>query len=267
MNLKHLFISLGCILSTMVCAQNSNIGYVTYESYNVRLSKTRGPTERELYFNKEESLEIVRTEKVGYDKNSIDLVKQGLFNRGDTDSIGIRIYRNTKSQQLITRRPDNPISDAFVVQEAWLTIDWKIFPENTKIIEGLPCTKAVGDFRGRTYIAWFTPEIPYPFGPWKLHGLPGLILEARDLEGNLRFELFDHDFPTSVDDKIIEIPTQGEVITHEREVYLLDQFDEILIKKLNNRIKPGAKSTFKAKATSKGRNPDAWELVYDWERQ
>ena len=30
-------------------------------------------------------------------------------------------------------------------------------------------------FRGRDYIAWYTEEIPYPYGPYKFSGLPGLI--------------------------------------------------------------------------------------------
>ena len=56
---------------------------------------------------------------------------------------------------------------------------WDI-TDSVKTVLGYECQKATSYFRGRHWIAWFTPEIPVNDGPWKLMGLPGLIMEAYD---------------------------------------------------------------------------------------
>jgi len=65
---------------------------------------------------------------------------------------------------------------------------WQITPEQ-KSVAGYVCQKAVGNWRGRTYEAWFAPEIPIPDGPYKFCGLPGLILEIYDLNDHYHFTL------------------------------------------------------------------------------
>lgn len=65
-------------------------------------------------------------------------------------------------------------------------IEWALLNE-TKRIDQLDCFKATAKFRGRNYIAWYAPSIPVPNGPWKLGGLPGMIIEAYDVNENLYF--------------------------------------------------------------------------------
>ncbi len=67
------------------------------------------------------------------------------------------------------------------------TPTWNIEDE-TKTILGYECNKAVTEYRGRRWTAWFTLDIPVQAGPWKLCGLPGLILEAHDTDKDYVFE-------------------------------------------------------------------------------
>ena len=64
---------------------------------------------------------------------------------------------------------------------------WNISFETQDIL-GYTCQKATCHFRGRDYVAWFAPDIPVRQGPWKLGGLPGLILKAHDTDSLYTFE-------------------------------------------------------------------------------
>lgn len=56
--------------------------------------------------------------------------------------------------------------------------EWAVCTDSVMTILGLECHKATTTFRGRTWEVWFTEELPVSLGPWKLGGLPGLILKA-----------------------------------------------------------------------------------------
>lgn len=64
---------------------------------------------------------------------------------------------------------------------------WEMIPGSENIL-GFECNKAMASYRGRTWIVSFTFDLPYPAGPWKLGGLPGLILKAEDAQGLFKWE-------------------------------------------------------------------------------
>lgn len=60
---------------------------------------------------------------------------------------------------------------------------WEIADDSTATILGHECIMAVSRYHGREWKAWFAPGIPVSDGPWKLRGLPGLILRADGGDG------------------------------------------------------------------------------------
>ena len=87
-------------------------------------------------------------------------------------------------QKLFTK--DYLMVTAYLIEGPMPTIDWTISGD-TATFGGLHCQKAIGRFRGRDYIVWFCPDLPVHSGPWKLNGLPGVIVDARDTKNEVVF--------------------------------------------------------------------------------
>lgn len=66
--------------------------------------------------------------------------------------------------------------------------NWKILPDKSKIGD-YTAQKATTEFGGRQWTAWFTTDLPFPDGPYKFHGLPGLIVKLEDADKNYTWEL------------------------------------------------------------------------------
>lgn len=75
----------------------------------------------------------------------------------------------------------------YLIEETAPKINWKI-SKDTASFSGVKCQKATANFKGRKWIAWFAPEMPFQSGPWKLNGLPGLIVEAHDEKNEVKFQ-------------------------------------------------------------------------------
>lgn len=75
----------------------------------------------------------------------------------------------------------------YLIEEPMPAIQWKISAD-TATFGTLLCQKATAHFKGRDYTAWFCPDLPFRAGPWKLNGLPGLIVEAYDTNKEVEFK-------------------------------------------------------------------------------
>jgi GLPGLI family protein len=93
------------------------------------------------------------------------------------------VYINKENGSLLVYDEKKEIFMTDSVQQ----IKWKYIENKTKKIADYDCYMAEGYFRGCYYTVWYTPDIPSSFGPWKLNGCSGLILEATRDDGALSF--------------------------------------------------------------------------------
>lgn len=77
----------------------------------------------------------------------------------------------------------------FYYRESIPSFDWKMIDRDSVVCD-YPCKMAQTTFHGRTWTVWYTYDIPCSDGPWKLCGLPGLILQATDAKGDFSFTAY-----------------------------------------------------------------------------
>ena len=104
---------------------------------------------------------------------------------GNGGQINWKVYKNYPEQGK-TAYLDFFAADRYLCIEPMEPIDWQL-TDSIDSICGYECHQAIAKFKGRTWIAWYTEDIPIDNGPWKLSGLPGLILKVHDSENDYGF--------------------------------------------------------------------------------
>ena len=96
------------------------------------------------------------------------------------------------------------------------TQKWNLSQEK-KNVKNLSLQKAITTWGGRNWTAWFAEEIPFQEGPYKFHGLPGLIVEIYDDKKNYHFELIRSEKIKEEENQFIEMSEKlGIPITWEK---------------------------------------------------
>ena len=149
-----------------------------------------------LVFNKKESIYVSQ-------KDSLDLLMNTSPTLNDSrimytgglpaTAAGSQVYTNTIKDSVWSSFLRDGLQ---YVAEKKHQFKWNLSNE-TKKIGSFLCYKATTTFRGRHYIAWYSPDIPLSFGPWKLQGLPGLILEAYDEGQDINYFFKSIEYPTT----------------------------------------------------------------------
>ncbi len=213
---KYIFIIL--LFANTIYSQKGLIQYGYIEALG--MGDAKGPDSNAyMVFNKEQSYyvtakdslenDVKKNEQKTYEKeegggsiyNGLKVSEQG-------DQVAYHIKKNTMWSNIL-------YGEQIYVKEVAPEQNWKIEKE-TKKIGSFLCKKATTTFRGRNYTAWFTTQIPLPFGPWKLKGLPGLILEAYDTNKNAYWYFKSVEYPSKTKEtvKYMSIPKKLKWLTY-----------------------------------------------------
>lgn len=175
MKIKNFILYILFVSSIYSFSQNNTCGKITYT------------TSLNLAYPYQEHFEMTFNDKMSYSEE-INITKtkstktQEFEDRGMTNKVIMArkdepsFYYNSNNGFYYSKVWEK---DTYIIKEDNLVWNWELHPD-TKEISGFQTQKATITFRGRNYTAWFTPEIPVKFGPWKFQGLPGLILEVYD---------------------------------------------------------------------------------------
>lgn len=96
------------------------------------------------------------------------------------------IYKNYPGEGKLTH-VEKICQDWLRYDEDMPALDWEL-TDSVSTVLGYACNSAKCTFRGREWTVFYTEEIPLADGPWKLHGLTGLIMKATDKQGHYTFE-------------------------------------------------------------------------------
>jgi len=216
--MKYKIITL-LLLSNFIFAQKGLVHYGYIEAF--ASGNAKGPDSNAyLVFNKEQSYYVTakdsleRAEKINEQKtyenddDSGGTIYNGMKVSAQGDQVAYHLKKETMWSNILYR-------NQIYVKEVAPKMDWKILKE-TKKIGKFNCKKATTTFRGRNYTAWFTTEIPLPYGPWKLHGLPGLILEAHDTNKNAYWYFKSVEYPSKTKEnaKYMSMPKNLKWLTY-----------------------------------------------------
>lgn len=123
----------------------------------------------DLYFESENT----KTKLLSEDDQEITFVGTTKY-----DPNAYKIFEKKIYKDYLAKKTYMDLSELQKVEDFFIDWDWQI-TDIEKVIAGYTCKKAISNFKGYSFEAWFTDEIPISIGPEKFEGLPGLILFAK----------------------------------------------------------------------------------------
>lgn len=148
----------------------------------------------------------------------------------------------------------------YLVEDELPKMEWQLSAEKREI-NNLTCYKATTKFRGRNWTAWYSPDVPINYGPWKFYGLPGIIVEIKDDSNRFAFALVEYILNSKNVAPTIDFSNAKKVTMKE----MAEITDEAYENLLNDLINSGPRDEVLVESdTGKG---EGIESIYEWEEE
>lgn len=259
--MKYLYIFFLLPLSTIYSQTLGTIlKYEVYYNFTTPLSREIQLCATDNFYYSIEQMNT--TKKIGKKRVQEDLQSSLEMNRNTSENsstvlkLDVKwndkiIYNNRLINKLYETVQDIDLGRNITIEDT-PKINWKILSE-TKIVEGLNCIKAIANFRGLDWEIWFANDITLPYGPWKLQGAPGLIIEANTIDKKIHFLLNSIQYNKILPD--FKLPNLKEIELKEY-ISLLDENGNYEYYEDRN-----------TKVSKKSNTRSVIEPIYEWEEE
>lgn len=168
---KIFFLITVILLIKSVNGQNNNRNYLYFLQTNGFKSFYSLEVNNKFSFWKE--IEKMKIDEDSYDYNIS-------FEQDENYSFK-NVYKNFNDSVMLSNQ--KIIGRNFYTNEKIEKFNWELL-DKSEIILGYNCQAAITLYKGRQYTAYFTTDLSTNYGPWKFHGLPGMILKVISISNN-----------------------------------------------------------------------------------
>ncbi|WP_300688312.1 GLPGLI family protein [Chryseobacterium sp.] len=247
---NKLFLFLSLVMLIFVQSQNLHIKYTYVNPVNFLVHE-------DLYISGVNALGI--RDSVMIKNTNEQLHADGNNTRifGKTTKQKVKYYRSSLNETMIIHEYIDDHS--YWIKDELPKIVWNTNYSETKKIGTYICKKATTVFRGSKITAYYTPDLPYAFGPYKFAGLPGVILEVGEDDNAVnswKAESIEFTIPNNV---ILTAPEE-KTITYREFIHLQDKKNEDEVKRLTAKL-PNNGTVMNIEQPKR----TAIEKIYEWE--
>ena len=174
---------------------STNLNWQRVEEHILSIGKENNISSFRSYSSYRQDMEL---KKAGDNGTSSELIETGhigqLYKGISPSAFQFNIFKDY-NKRVITTYDHIYLQGGYEYEEPFDSFNWQITSE-TDTIHNYICQKAICDFGGRIWEAWFTMEIPISDGPYKFCGLPGLILNIADTRNHYSWKFLSIEKPS-----------------------------------------------------------------------